>query len=204
MAVIDAVLLAAGESRRMGKSKQMLEVDGMPLLLRTVRILHEADVIRKLIIVLGANAEQHLDVLSQEEVQIVVNHQWQAGMGTSLHTGLEQLSTDDPPSGVLLSVCDQPLLTVSVIRNLARAMDPGKIAAAEYAPGLIGTPAVFSIYFLNELKSVPAEGGARQLFSRYSNKVIPVPFAEGSMDLDTPEDYARYQQHQAQRKSNKG
>lgn len=201
--MIDAVVLAAGESRRMGTSKQLLEVDGVPLLRRTVRILREAAVLRKLIVVLGANAEQHLDALSQEEVQIVVNHHWQKGMGTSLHAGLEQLSPDDLPGGVLVSVCDQPLLTASVIRDLAQAMEPGKIAAAEYAADLVGTPAVFSIYYLNELKSVPPEGGARKLFSRYSNKLIRVPFPEGSMDLDTPEDYARYQQHQAQRKTDK-
>ena len=204
MAVFDAILLAAGESRRMGKSKQMLEVDGMPLLLRTVKVLREAAVIRKLIVVLGANADQHLDALSHEEVHIVLNQRWQQGMGTSLHAGLEQLSVDDLPGGILLSVCDQPLLSATVIRNLTRAMEPGKIAAAEYAPGVVGTPAAFSIYFLNDLKSVPPEGGARQLFSRFSSRLITIPFPNGSLDLDTPEDYAQFRQQHGQRNTDKG
>lgn len=199
MAVVDAVLLAAGESRRMGEPKQMLEVDGKPLLIRTIRVLQEAGTIRKIIVVLGANADRHLEMLSQEEVQIVVNQDWPKGMGSSIRTGLERLDPDNLPDGILITVCDQPLLSADIIRKLTAALKTNKIATAEYSSGVYGTPALFSASFLNELKSIPAEGGARQMFHRFRSVVTPVPFPEGSIDLDTPEDYRRFRENHAGR-----
>ena len=191
---IDAIVLAAGESRRMGSSKQMLEVSGVPMLRRTVRIIRESGIARNILVVLGADAAAHLEVLSEEPVRTVFNQNWKSGMGSSVKCGLDHLDRADWPDGLLITVCDQPLLTTDVLRNLADAASPEGLVVSTYGDGAIGTPVVAGRRLLDSLHDMPDDAGLRTFFPRWEKKITRIAFPGGEVDLDTPEDYRKFLQ----------
>lgn len=193
-AIVDAILLAAGNSSRMGRPKQLLPVEGTPLLVRTVRTLTGSGMLRKILVILGAHAPELEALVLQEGAEVIVNERWSKGMGASLKMGVAHLMKETVlPSGVLISVCDQPFLTKEVIRSVAGKTDEHSIIASDYG-GSLGPPSCFGSSFYSALLTLPDDAGARMLFNRYPEKLIKVPFPEGATDLDTPEDYNRYLQ----------
>ena len=108
---IGIIVLAAGSSSRMGRSKQLLEIDGQPLLCRCVDHALAASP-SQVVVVLGANEKPHRELLEKLPVQIVSNFYWKTGMGSSIKTGLNYLiQSNGELDGVILMVCDQPALT---------------------------------------------------------------------------------------------
>ena len=108
---IGIIVLAAGSSSRMGSSKQLLEIDGQPLLCKCVNQALAANP-SQVVVVLGANEKPHRELLEKLPVQIVSNFYWKTGMGSSIKTGLNYLiQSDGELDGVILMVCDQPALT---------------------------------------------------------------------------------------------
>lgn len=189
---VDAILLAAGNSSRMGRPKQALAVEGLPLLVRTIRILKNAGTLRNIVVVTGAGAESLSHLIDAEEVAVIVNDDWTSGMGSSLKKGLEYLMGQFPVAGgVLVSVCDQPFLSVEVIRAITECAATQSLIASDYG-GTLGPPSFFGKEFFKELMDLPDDGGARILFNRHPHRVTTVPFAQGAIDLDTPEDYEQY------------
>ena len=176
----------------MGSPKQLLTIGDSTILTRTIRIIRSCPEIRKIYVVLGANADILKSTIETEEVQIVVSDKWQIGMGASLKSGLNALQQQEPlPDQILITVCDQPHLTTKILNDLILAGQPGKICVSDYGNDN-GTPALFDSYFYNQLISIPEESGARKLFSANNNRIIKVLFPEGAVDLDTPEDYAQF------------
>ncbi|MFM7329244.1 MAG: NTP transferase domain-containing protein [Bacteroidota bacterium] len=191
-ATIDAILLAAGNSSRMGRPKQALPVEGLPLLVRTIRVLKNSGSLRNIVVVTGAGAESLTPLIAEEALSVIENNQWSSGMGSSLKSGLDFLLRQTPVAdGVLVSVCDQPFLSVDVIRAIANHAAMHPLIASNYGE-VLGPPSFFGREFFMELMELPDEGGARTLFNRYPHRVTKVPFPDGAIDLDTPEDYERY------------
>lgn len=191
---VDAILLAAGNSSRMGSPKQLLPVEGTALLVRTIRTLSSSGVLRNILVVLGAHAPELEGLVLQEGASVIVNDQWSRGMGSSLKLGVAHLMRQTVlPCGLLISVCDQPFLTAEVIRAVAIKADEHSIIASDYG-GSLGPPSCFGSSFFSALLTLPDDAGARMLFNRYPEKLIKVSFPEGATDLDTPEDYNRYLQ----------
>lgn len=189
---IDAILLAAGNSSRMGRPKQQLEVEGLPLLVRTIRVLKNSGTLRDVVVVTGAGTDSLTPLINSEQVSVIANVHWSSGMGSSLKKGLEYLMRQIPVAdGVLVSVCDQPFLTEEIIRVISRDAATHQLIACDYGETL-GPPSFFSREFFSELMDLPDDSGARIMFNRHSKRLIKVPFPEGAIDLDTPEDYVRY------------
>ena len=190
MSRIAIVILAAGASKRMGISKQLLRHRG-----RTV-IRHAADTAlgstcRPVVVVLGANAEEIHPEVEGLPVQIVQNPHWAEGLGTSIRVGIEALaSMADPPEAVVLSLCDQPLVSSDDIEALVTAYRSTKrpIIASQYA-GTLGVPALFAQPMLSELLSLAGDAGAKQVIQGNLATVWPVPCPHAAFDLDTLEDY---------------
>ena len=190
MSRIAIVILAAGASKRMGISKQLLRHRG-----RTV-IRHAADTAlgstcRPVVVVLGANAEEIHPEVEGLPVQILQNPHWAEGLGSSIHVGIEALASQaDPPEAVVLSLCDQPLVSSDDIEALVAAYRSTKrpIIASQYA-GTLGVPALFAQPMLSELLSLAGDAGAKQVIQENLATVWPVPCPHAAFDLDTLEDY---------------
>lgn len=186
------IILAAGNSSRLGRPKQLLKHKESTLLKNTIS---EALKIQNsfLIVVTGANHEVIEKELNLPEIKLSFNSEWESGMSSSIVKGITELMLLNPDSEqCILSVCDQPFVTSSVFENLInQSKDTGKgIAASAYAETL-GTPALFHQKYFHELLEFKGKEGAKKLIKKYSDDVISVPFEKGNIDIDTEEDYSK-------------
>jgi len=189
---IAILILAAGPSSRMGQSKQLLLVEGQPLLQKTAKIALEA-ALGKVVVVLGANAAQHQEVLLGLPVDAFIHPHWQNGMGSSLKAGLKYLLEKLPNcTAVIVLVCDQPFLTARHLTRLADTFSATDkpIIASLYA-NTLGVPCLFEKKYFAELFTLQDEEGAKKIIQRFTSEVSSVEFQQGEIDLDTPQDYNR-------------
>ncbi len=186
------VILAAGESARMGEAKQLLDFHGKTLLqhaIDTALAIPDA----RIAVVLGARADRIRNQCDRSPVLVVENPDWKTGMGSSVSSGLRGVLDDTPEiDGIIFLTCDQPHLTPSILTKLISArMDSAcTIAAAEYDDSL-GVPALFDKSLFPELLALDGASGARQVIRKHRDQAVAVPFPKGSIDIDTPSDYAR-------------
>jgi len=197
---VAALILAAGASRRMGSPKALLPW-GKGSLLRHVAEVALASPCRETFVVLGAEGRRVADELRGLAVHAIENESWERGMGSSLATGIRAVEAGEDPAepwrAVLILLCDQPAVTpellgrlISVAREGARAEAPRTMVACRYA-GSLGPPALFARSLFGELRALDGDRGAKALLLRDPTAVASVEFAEGALDLDTPEDYDR-------------
>lgn len=194
MSAVGLILLAAGAATRMGTAKQLLPYRGQSLLRRAVETAL-ATTCWPLIVVLGANAESMWAELEGLPVECVKNAAWEEGMGASIRTGMEALSTVEGGTkveSVVLMMCDQPMLTSTHLEALvmAHAMTGNTIVASDYGPTQ-GPPVLFPHSLFSELRRLEGGQGAKHLLHKYADRLVTVSFPEGLMDVDTPEDYER-------------
>ena len=185
-----AVILAACESARMGTPKQLLLLDGKPLLVRAVEAAL-ASPAWPVVVVLGAHAEKIRPVLARLPVLIVDNPAWAEGMAASLRTGITTLRQFSRAlDAALVALCDQPAFSVDTIAQLVAAQRATgrSIVAARYA-GRQGAPALFLREHFAALVALTGEEGARALLNGDPATTTPVDLPALSLDLDTPADY---------------
>jgi molybdenum cofactor cytidylyltransferase len=186
------VILAAGESARMGEPKQLLAYRGTTLLQHAIDTAHSIPD-APVVVVLGARAAEIRAKLDPREVLIAENPDWHEGMGGSLRTGLRALLDSHPDiSSAAFLLCDQPLLSPAMLGNLiaTREQTGSAIVASEY-DGILGVPALFGRTFFPALLALEGSDGARQIIWTHRAHAVGVPFAGGAVDIDTPADYAR-------------
>src|SRR3974390_2378444 len=107
---VAAIIVAAGSSRRLGQPKQLLIVDGEPMLQRAIRIAREAGA-SPVFVVLGANRGAIGNTVDFSSAVIVVNHEWNEGIASSIRAGVDAVEAKADAQGVLLMSCDQPRVT---------------------------------------------------------------------------------------------
>jgi molybdenum cofactor cytidylyltransferase len=189
---IGIIILAAGASRRMGRPKQLLPINGQPLLLHAV---DEAlsTLVQEVIVVIGSNADTHIELLETYPVHIVINDQWKDGIGSSIKTGLKAFTSKVPnPDAVLFMVGDQPAITFEYLTKMIQAFDPSSPStiASGYSD-TVGVPALFPRNQFDTILSIDDAHGAKVLLQNHSDlHVLHCP--EGLMDIDTPEDYEKF------------
>ncbi|WP_343706749.1 nucleotidyltransferase family protein [Flavobacterium sp.] len=189
---IGIIILAAGNSSRLGRPKQLLKHKESTLLKNTIA---EALKIQNsfLIVLTGANHDVIEKELNLPEVKLSFNSEWESGMSSSIVKGIIELMLLNPDcEQCILSVCDQPFVTSSVFENLInQSKRTGKgIAASAYAETL-GTPALFHQKYFHELLEFKGKEGAKKLIKKYADDVVSVPFEKGNIDIDTEEDYQK-------------
>ncbi|MCF2498438.1 nucleotidyltransferase family protein [Dyadobacter chenhuakuii] len=186
------IILAAGNSSRLGEPKQLLRYQDKTL----IRHVTQAAIAAKSIsvtVVTGSNAdliEKELDLLSY---QAVYNPDWESGMASSIVTGVQhQMASQPGISGVIFAVSDQPFVTVDLFNALIdRALEGNAGIVASAYENTFGTPVLFSSkYFPSVLKLSGAEG-AKKLITKFASDVTPVPFPSGGIDIDTQADYQK-------------
>ncbi len=189
---IGLIILAAGASTRLGKPKQFLKFKGETFLRRAAREA-AASVCQPIVAVFGANAEEFEESIRDFVVYTTRNEDWEIGMQTSICVGLEKLlEIDAQISGAVLAVCDQPFVTGKIFDHLAEtfAANDALIVASRYA-GTLGVPALFSRKLFPDLRNLRERGGAKVLIKQHLDETIAVDFADGAIDIDTPEDFER-------------
>ena len=129
------VILAAGASRRMGSPKQLIEIDGRPLLVRAIEAALTAPV-WPVVVVLGANADALRPLLARYPVLIAENPAWPEGMASSIRAGVTLLRQFSRAlEGTVITVCDQPALAARHLTALLDAPRPSgrQMAAARWS-----------------------------------------------------------------------
>jgi len=184
-----AIVLAAGGSRRLGTAKQLLQHGRRTLLRRTVEEV-VATGCRPVVVVLGAEHERMVEELRGLDVSVCVNESWPEGMGTSLARGMSYLrELPRAVDRVLVTLCDQPAVDASLLRELLESHARGgrSMTGSAYA-ATIGVPAVFEGKCFGALEGLQGDRGARSLLRDDGADVTTFPFAAGALDVDRPED----------------
>ena len=183
------VILAAGASRRMGSPKQLIEIDGRPLLVRAIEAALAAPV-GPVVVVLGANAVAIRPVIGHLPVLVIENPAWSEGMASSIREGVATLRQFSRTlDAAVLALCDQPGFSAATVESLLaahRATGRG-IEAARYS-GRLGAPALFAREHFAALTALTGEEGARDLLNADPARVAAVELPELARDLDTPAD----------------
>lgn len=183
------IILAAGNSSRLGHAKQLLLYKEKTLIEHVVDEALSA-LLDPVIVVTGANAEQVIQALSHDEVEIVFNPHWEKGMASGIVLGITKLQELNIAEDVIVAVCDQPFVSKELFQQLIdKKVETGKgIIACSYAD-TIGTPVLFSHKYFEELSGLKGEDGAKKLLKTHKKDVALIEFPQGSIDIDTQKDY---------------
>ena len=184
------LILAAGQSRRLGSPKQLLKYNGDSLIKRVTETAI-ASYCKPVVIVLGAYAEEIKSELEFDEIHVLVNAHWQEGMASSIREGLKELiRLNENIDGLVVLVCDQPYLTTKHINELIQLQAQKDLPAAACSYyGVLGTPALFHKSLFEQLLNLQADIGAKKILSSIKNEIALVEFENGIFDIDTESDY---------------
>ncbi len=185
------IVLAAGSSSRMGRPKQLLEVDGRPMLEAVVAQANSSR-IDEVLVVLGANAEEIRGQVQLGRARVLINPHHQTGMASSLRAGLAALDGQVERAMVILG--DQPDISARLIDELLDLQhESGLPAAALSFAGLLHPPVVLRRELWEEVMSLEGDVGCRAVIRARPELVasLPVPDRKHPVDVDTPQDYER-------------
>ncbi len=187
--MINAIVLAAGESRRMGMPKALLRFGDTTFLSQIVSVLQQAEV-DGVTVVLGAQAAAIRASTGLSGVDVVVNEDYRRGQLSSLVAGLRSLPSQT--EAILLCLVDNPLVTGAIVNRVVRAFhETGKPIVIPVFKGRRGHPALFARATFDELLNAPADEGARYVVQLHRDQVFEAAMPEPAIltRIDTPEDY---------------
>ena len=191
--MISAIVLAAGESRRMGSPKALLDLAGQAFIARICKTLLSAGV-DEVVVVLGARAERiRPAVPSHPALRVVVNPDYARGQLSSLIAALSALSPES--EAAIITLVDHPLIKEETFGSLIRAFreKASPIIVARYQDRR-GHPVLFAREVYPELLAAPLAQGAKVVVRKDLGRVRELAFDDPGIlaDIDTPEDYARF------------
>jgi molybdenum cofactor cytidylyltransferase len=187
--MISAIILAAGQSSRMGQHKLLLPLQGKPLLLHAVENAAAAG-FDEVLVVVGYHAEDVRALLANAPVRLVENPDYAQGQSTSVRAGMAALSAQT--AAVMILLGDQPLVNPAILQWLMRAWrERGKPIVAPYYAGQRGNPVLFARALFPELLGVSGDQGGREILQRHAADIEAVQIAEAdaAQDLDTWQEY---------------
>jgi CTP:molybdopterin cytidylyltransferase MocA len=181
------LVLAAGGSTRMGRSKQLAELDGRPLLEHVLEALAAAP-LDEVVVALGADADAVVERVDLHGATPLVVQGWAAGMGHVLAAAVARLGE---PAALVVCLGDQPLVGPSVVARLVEAWraGAGPVVAASYG-GRLGNPKLFDRGVLSHLRRLRGDTGARDLLAAHPEWVVPVEVGTLGSDADVDDEAA--------------
>lgn len=183
--VTGIVILAAGNSSRLGHPKQLVEFQGRSLLENTIKMALELHV-GPVMVVEGAYT---FDLPVEPGLHTIRNSEWKSGMGSSIKLGLTSLEKIATIDQVLILLSDQPLITTTHLRAL---LDKKKKTAlpmiASFYKRMPGVPALFDKSCFSSLLSLEDKQGAKNIFHSHPDQVGLVSLEVAKIDIDTPDD----------------
>jgi molybdenum cofactor cytidylyltransferase len=191
MGEIWAVILAAGESKRMGLPKMLLTFSGMTMIEKVITNVSESK-IDKIIVVLGAYRDALVELISKLPVKYCYNDNYKKGMLSSVQCGFRNLSS--VCRAVLVFQGDQPLITSNAINEVIEAyLSSGKGIVIPVYKGRRGHPLLIDIKYRDEIEKLNPDKGLRSLACMFSDDVLEVDTNESGIltDFDTYEQYKK-------------
>ena len=185
------LILAAGQSKRMGQPKQLLPYKNSTLLLEKIKQFQNLEQ-TQVFVVLGAYFTEIFPLLRELPVKVVMNSNWQEGMGSSLSKGVGLIDKKDMFDRVLITLSDLPLMESSHYEELIdMSKTTGKrIIQTEYED-TAGVPAVFDKSLFASLSRLKNEEGAKPLIDKYKKEVLKLRSKTPYFDVDTSDTYQK-------------
>jgi molybdenum cofactor cytidylyltransferase len=194
---IAAIVLAAGQSRRMGANKLLLTLEGKPVV-RHVLDAIAASRIERTLVVLGHEAEGVRTALGPTGARFIVNEDYACGLSTSLRAGIAALAPEI--DGAMIFLGDMPDIAPELIDRMIEAFDPARMQAivAPKRGGRRGHPVLWGRGFFPLLLDLEGDSGAKFLLGHYRDWVAEIEADTDGvlLDLDTPEAYRLRQARQ--------
>ncbi len=191
---LSCILIAAGSSSRLHRSKQLVDYHGQPLLEKSLELAKS--ITDDVYCVLGFDAEKIKQAISLNGIEFILNRFWESGMGSSISAGVHALSS--ATDAVMIMLCDQWGLTNHDLNQLKALWNESqeKIVASRYydkkrGEEVLGAPVIFPQHFFSELKALRQEG-AKKLLQQHRANLTSVYIGNAAYDLDTQEDYEFY------------
>jgi molybdenum cofactor cytidylyltransferase len=194
--MISAILLAAGESRRMGTPKALLTIHGTSFIRHLIDVLR-ASKISSIVVVLGAHADEIQREIAREDVKFVINTRYHSGQLSSIRAGIEAVRGSSPDA-VLLQPIDHPLISPALINGLIdRFTETQAPVVVPVKGGKRGHPVIFSKAVFDELARAPEHVGARAVVWEHERAVVELITDDERIfsNIDTREDYERLQRN---------
>ena len=187
---VSILILAAGNSSRLGSPKQLIEFEGKNLIERITETA--LSISEEVLIVLGGSEEVILPKLERfkGDVSTIFNPKWKQGMGTSISVGVEKLA--DKSDLILILLSDQPFVSKVLLQNMLQtyAKSQNSVVSCVYN-NTLGVPILFDKSIFPELINLSGDKGAKSFLHLYEDKISTVDFPEGIVDIDTIEDVAK-------------
>jgi molybdenum cofactor cytidylyltransferase len=177
-----AVVLAAGSSSRMGAPKQLLRLDDRPLLQHVLDNVRNSKV-RDIVVVLGASAEAVQHEIDLRDVRVVVNENYQQGMGTSLKAGISAVAPD--ADSALIVLADQPFVRATTLNALIaeHRRSKAKIVIPAFR-GFRGNPVLLDRSVFPEVLKLAGDIGCRAIFGDHPKGIVRLPVDDIGILLD--------------------
>lgn len=199
---IEALLLAAGESKRFEGNKQLAIINKKSMLAHTLSMLSQSE-FDNITVILGANADAIKVVLEQIDVDLANTNEvhsninstvaanWQKGMGASIAAGVKNLAHE--MTHVFIGLNDQVEIRAKQCNLMIAESQkyPDKIVAAFYN-GKVGAPAIFPRAHFADLALLNDDKGARDILRSNMANIIRLDLPEGAIDIDTRTDLLSY------------
>jgi molybdenum cofactor cytidylyltransferase len=187
--MINAIILAAGESKRMGKPKPLLRFNDTTFLEHIILVLKASDV-DGITVVLGAGAETIKESVDLSGTNIVINKDYPKGQLSSLIAAIEQCRQET--HAILVCLVDNPFVTKEVVDEIiGRFKETNNPIIVPVFNKRRGHPTLFSMSLFNELLNAPEEQGARYVVYSNEENILELETSESGIliSVDTPDDY---------------
>lgn len=187
--MVTGVILAAGQARRMGQAKQLLPLDGKPIVWHVA--MTACQILDEVMVITGAYQTDVVQVLQNLPLKIIYNENWEQGQSSSVKKAVQAISAD--VQAVVFLLADQPLVAPVLIRDIMKAYE--QTNASIVVPrwnNRYGNPVLFDLrVWRSALLQLSGDEGARQII-RNNQAVIKYVEAlneQEFFDIDTPEEY---------------
>jgi molybdenum cofactor cytidylyltransferase len=185
---VAAILLAAGQSRRMGAFKPLLPFGDKTVIESCLDYLEQGGV-QTIVVVLGHRADEVREKLKGRSVIFALNSDPESEMGASIAAGVKALP--EACEATLIALVDHPAVPPAVVSTLIENWQPGSRLIVPTWNARGGHPVLVDLSFKPELLNLDATGGLRKLFDVHQTAVARVPVASPyiARDMDTWDDY---------------
>jgi CTP:molybdopterin cytidylyltransferase MocA len=185
---IAAIVLAAGEGKRLSRTKGLIEIDGVSFLQRVVGFLKDGGV-ESIIVVGGANAGELKQAAENLGVDFALNTEWQTGQFSSLKIGIRSLTRR--PHGLLVALVDHPLVKPQTCSKLLEAFsrNPQKVYLPVHEEKK-GHPIIIPREIIKEIEISSSDSNLRQIIGKHHELVVELPVDDAGIlrDIDTISD----------------
>jgi molybdenum cofactor cytidylyltransferase len=179
---VAGIVLAAGEARRFGSTKQLATFDGRPLLEHALIAAGEAR-LKPLVVVLGFDAARILERVDLHGAEPVICERWAEGQAMSLRAGIEAIGDAE---AAIITLGDQPLISRTAIDAVIAARGKDVEAVRASYQGSPGHPVLLERRALEGARRLRGDAGARSLFRRLKVRTVPCDGLGSPADVDTP------------------